>query len=113
MQKVQPQFSPMDKFFCDVNGPGGRSPIPPMSVHKLRPGDIDIVGAMGDSLTAGNGALANNIVEVLIENKGVSFMGGQANWRKFLTVANILKEFNPNLYGYSLADGYSTHNSAR
>lgn len=26
------------------------------------------------------------------------------NWRHFLTLPNILKEFNPNLYGYSSAE---------
>ena len=33
-----------------------RSLIPPTSVHKLKPGDIDVVMALGDSLTAANGA---------------------------------------------------------
>lgn len=43
-------------------------------------GDIDIVGAIGDSLTAGNGAFALNIVQIIIENKGVSWsIGGQVN----------------------------------
>lgn len=85
-----------------------------MSVHKLRPGDIDIVGAIGDSLTAGNGALATNILQVVIENKGVSWsIGGQGSWHKYLTLPNILKVFNPNLYGYSLSDGYSVQKVAR
>jgi hypothetical protein len=29
-------------------------------------------------------------------------MGGQDTWRKYLTLPNILKEYNPKLYGYSL-----------
>ncbi len=45
-QKLQKQFKASDKFFCDVNGPGARSKVPPKSVHRLRPGDIDIVAAM-------------------------------------------------------------------
>jgi hypothetical protein len=33
---------------------------------------------------------------------GVSFsIGGEKDWRTFLTIPNILKEFNKNLYGYS------------
>lgn len=101
-------------FVCDPNGPGARSVIVPKSVHKLRPGDIDVVGAIGDSLTAGNGALATNMMQILIENKGVSWsIGGQGNWRKFLTLPNMLKVFNPKLYGYSISDGFSTDNSAR
>lgn len=86
-RKVQKPFSNDVKFMCDVKGPGRRSIVPPDSVHRLRPGDIDIVAAIGDSLTAGNGAMATNILQVFIENKGVSWsIGGQANWRKFLTV---------------------------
>lgn len=114
---MQKPFPPAQSFFCDpINGPGARSPVDqrPRSVHRLRPGDIDVIGAIGDSLTAGNGALATNLNQLLIENKGVSWsIGGQATWRKFLTLPNILKEFNPQLYGYSLSDGYSIQKSAR
>lgn len=114
LQKVQKPFPSHQEFFCDPKGPGRRSATPPVSVHKLRPGDIDVVGAIGDSLTAGNGALATNILQVIIENKGVSWsIGGQGTWHKFLTLPNILKVFNPNVYGYSLSDGYSVQKVAR
>lgn len=114
-QKVQKPFPETQPFFCDANGPGARTRNgPPQSVHRLRPGDIDVIGAIGDSLTAGNGALATNLNQLLIENKGVSWsIGGQATWHKFLTLPNILKVFNPELYGYSLSDGYSIQKSAR
>ncbi|XP_037036133.1 phospholipase B1, membrane-associated-like [Bradysia coprophila] len=112
--KVQKPFPESHKFFCDPKGPGKRSDSIPKSVHQLTPGDIDIIAAMGDSLTAGNGALATNILQVLIENKGVSWsIGGQSKWQKYLTVPNIIKVFNPNLYGYSLSDGYSTDKRSR
>lgn len=90
-QKVQKPLAKSTPFFCDTkNGAGARSASIPTSVHRLRPGDIDVVAAIGDSLTAGNGAMATNILQVFIENKGVSWsIGGQGNWRKFLTV-NIL-----------------------
>jgi hypothetical protein len=54
-----------------------RSAETPNSVHKLRPGDIDIIAAMGDSLTAGNGALATNMMQVSLEYKGnhIKFQG--------------------------------------
>lgn len=53
-------------------------------------------------------------MQVGIENKGVTWrIGGQDTWRKYLTLPNILKVFNPNLYGFSLSDGYSTHSSSR
>jgi hypothetical protein len=98
-----------------VNGPGKRSETPPTSVHKLKPGDIDIVAAIGDSLTAGNGGLATESLQVLVESKGVSFpIGGDKTWREYLTIPNILKEFNPKLYGYSSSDaGASFHQTSK
>jgi hypothetical protein len=64
----------------------------PTSVHKLRPGDIDVIAAMGDSLTAGTGIFANNVLQVLVENRGVTAAGGgQGTWREYLTLPNILK----------------------
>lgn len=101
--------------FCDaLNGPGKRSETRPTSVHRLRPGDIDIVGAMGDSLTAGNGIFATNLLHISVENRGMVWsIGGQSTWRQYLTLPNILKEFNPNLYGYSLKDGLSTDRSSK
>lgn len=93
------------QFFCDVKGPGARSKTIPKSVHELRPGDIDVVGAIGDSLTAGNGALAVDVLQVLLEGRGQSWsIGGQGTWKQFLTIPNILKEYNPNLYGYPVND---------
>ena len=103
-KKVQRQFSNDTPFFCDVNGHGARSKTVPKSVHMLRLGDIDIVGAIGDSLTAGNGIFALNELQVLLEGRGASWsIGGLQSWRQFLTVPNIIKEFNPNLYGFSIA----------
>lgn len=88
---MQKPFSKSIQFPCDPNGPGGRSAVVPDSVHTLRPGDIDVIGAIGDSLTAGNGAFATNILHVFIENKGVSWsIGGQGTWHKFLTVIIII-----------------------
>jgi hypothetical protein len=53
-QEPIPEGTP---FLCNTTpgSPGARSPTRPATVHKLRPGDIDVVGAMGDSITAGNG----------------------------------------------------------
>ncbi|XP_044743272.1 phospholipase B1, membrane-associated-like [Chrysoperla carnea] len=86
-----------------------RSGERPKSVHKLRPGDIDVIAAIGDSLTAGLGIVATNLIQLVIENRGLSWcIGGLSNWRQFLTLPNILKEFNPNLIGYSIGDGASS-----
>ncbi|XP_020299252.1 phospholipase B1, membrane-associated-like, partial [Pseudomyrmex gracilis] len=77
-------------FPCDVTN--GRSPVVPDSVRKLKPGDIDVIAAIGDSFTAAAGAFATSIVHILIENRGISPSGGgQATWREFLTLPNIIK----------------------
>lgn len=34
-----------------------------------------------------------------------NFPGGDSTWREFLTLPNILKEYNPNLRGYSTGTG--------
>lgn len=41
------------------------------------------------------------------------FSGGQETWRQYLTLPNILKEFNPNLIGYSTGDSLYSANRER
>jgi GDSL-like Lipase/Acylhydrolase len=101
LQKVQQEYK-NQSFFCDLNGPGRRSDNVPTSVHRLTPGDIDVIGAIGDSLTAANGAFAIDSIQTTLEGRGVSWsIGGKDNWRKFVTLPNLIKEFSPNLYGYA------------
>ncbi|XP_011161176.1 phospholipase B1, membrane-associated [Solenopsis invicta] len=112
LNKIQETVPDHVPFPCNVTG--GRSPKVPNSVHKLRPGDIDVIAAMGDSLTAGAGIFADNLFQVGIENRGVTATGGgQGTWREYLTLPNILKEFNPNLIGYALGDSLTTHKAAQ
>ncbi|XP_073968272.1 phospholipase B1, membrane-associated-like [Bombus fervidus] len=60
---------------------------------------------MGDSLTIGAGATSIYTFEVNIENRDiVGSVGGRETLRQFLTLPNILKEFNSKLVGYSLGD---------
>lgn len=55
---------------------------------------------MGDSLTSATAANSAALWEVLVENRGLSWcIGGQGNFRTHLTLPNILKEFNPKLFG--------------
>lgn len=106
--RIQPRFPRSMPFPCkNFTKYGiGRSLERPTSVHKLRPGDIDVIGAMGDSLVAGNGAMEEYALGTMIENRGVSWCaGGEGTWRQFLTLPNILKEFNPGLKGYSTGTG--------
>lgn len=39
--------------------------------------------------------------------------GGEGTWREFLTLPNILKEFNPNLKGYSTGTGEFLSSNAK
>jgi hypothetical protein len=58
------------------------SPSVPTSVHKLRPSDIKVVGALGDSLTAALGANAKTIIGLLSEYRGRSWSIGGRNLKK-------------------------------
>ncbi|KAK9299378.1 hypothetical protein QLX08_007614 [Tetragonisca angustula] len=92
-----------------MNNFGGRSPEVPESVHRLRPGDIDVIAAIGDSIIVGLGLTATNILDLMVENRGiVANIGGQGTWREYLTLPNILKEYNPKLIGYSYEDSIGT-----
>ncbi|XP_051881411.1 phospholipase B1, membrane-associated [Pristis pectinata] len=81
----------------------------PVSVHKLRPADIKVIAALGDSITAGNGAGSkpNDLVGVLTQFRGLSWsIGGDKNITTVTTLTNILREFNPSLIGYSTDTGH-------
>nr|XP_035946060.1 phospholipase B1, membrane-associated [Halichoerus grypus] len=80
----------------------------PTSVHRLKPADIKVIGALGDSLTAGNGAGSKpgDIVDVLTQYRGLSWSaGGDHNLSSVTTLPNILREFNPSLRGFSVGTG--------
>ena len=73
------------------------------SVHKLTPFDIDIVGAMGDSLTAAFGACSYTLIDLFVEYRGVSWsIGGDKDVKTIVTLPNILKKYNPNIKGYAV-----------
>uniref|UniRef100_A0A182K1T2 SGNH hydrolase-type esterase domain-containing protein n=1 Tax=Anopheles christyi TaxID=43041 RepID=A0A182K1T2_9DIPT len=109
LQKRVPSEVP---FPCNVTL--GRSAKVPTSVHKLRPGDINVIAAMGDSLTAATGAAASGFIDLYQENRGLAWsIGGQWDWRNVTTLPNILKVFNPKLVGYSLGDAYPFHRDSQ
>jgi phospholipase B1 len=90
-------------FKCTIIPP---SPQVPTSVHKLTPGDIKVVGALGDSLTAGFGAKSKSIITVFTEYRGIAFpIGGDGTVADSVTVPNIIKKYNPNLIGFSTGTG--------
>jgi phospholipase B1 len=87
-------------FTCDVSN--GEEPT---SVHALTPGDIDVVAAVGDTITAGYGIDSVDVGEVEREYRGKVFsIGGDGELEgedRVVTLANILEKFNPNLRGTS------------
>ncbi|KAJ8962095.1 hypothetical protein NQ318_018049 [Aromia moschata] len=160
-------------FPCNLNIPT-RSKEIPKDAHQVRPGDIDVIGAIGDSLSVGYGASAVSLEQVFSEMRGKSFSieaieveihqcnadivilppdpdiltdneecddelidtnivpadipgslevhfdqyedfdsSGQGTWRTSMTLPNILKVFNPNLIGYSLATSLSTQRESQ
>jgi len=74
----------------------------PENVSDVGPSDIQVVAGVGDSILAGTGALSTNILDVTKRFPEVSFaLGGGKTWREYLTIPNILKQFNPDLTGFS------------
>ncbi|XP_063775485.1 phospholipase B1, membrane-associated-like [Pseudophryne corroboree] len=105
---IQPTPKPVDNWGSDMEC-YGVMPISdnvPTSVHKLRPGDIKVVAALGDSLTAGFGANATSLLNLAVESRGISWsIGGDEALEKHTTLPNIMKKFNPNLQGFSTGTG--------
>jgi phospholipase B1 len=99
---------PAVNFTCNVTG--YRSATRPTSVHKLMPGDIDVVAAFGDSISAGNGLGAEVLPQVAKENRAeVWSIGGQLSLDQgVVTLPNIIRKFNPELKGFSLCFSQET-----
>lgn len=97
------QNIPEGSLQCPSSGP---SPTKPTSVHKLRPADVDVVAAIGDSLTAANGALAATPLGLLTEYRGRSFsMGGDKDASSVVTMPNVLRTHVADLHGHSSGSG--------
>jgi phospholipase B1 len=99
---------PEPVFECATDHPGGE----PTNIHELRPWDIDLLGALGDSITAGFGVGANNLVEVAIQNRGESWsIGGDRSLfgeDRVVTLTNIVRQFNPDVEGFAVGTGGTT-----
>jgi phospholipase B1 len=103
---------PVQRWSCGALPPS--NPVP-TSVHMLRPGDIKVIGAIGDSLTAANGAGATTVLGLITEFRGLSWcMGGQTlDVDKSITLPNILRKYNPSLIGYSTGSGTQSSANAK
>ena len=93
-------------FTCNVYLCGN----PASSIHELKPSDVSIVAALGDSQSVGlfakNSKLDICLVHSLPEYRGVSWsIGGDLDLGSVLTLPNILKLYNPKLKGYSTGIG--------
>ncbi|VDN25174.1 unnamed protein product, partial [Cylicostephanus goldi] len=89
-------------FDCPI--PDSR--VPPQDVHHLAPWDISVIGALGDSLTAGRAAGAEQISDLLSDYRGLSFATGMdRNLTEQASLYNIFSQFSPNLKGGSVGIG--------
>ncbi|KAL8576168.1 hypothetical protein ACOMHN_027823 [Nucella lapillus] len=102
-----PDYNAYTKTAIDYPcSPLAKSSTIPTSVHRLRPGDVNVVGAMGDSLTAGTCLAAKTILGDLIQYRGLTWSGGgQSNYEDQITIPNILKKYNPEVYGFATGNG--------
>lgn len=91
-------------FDCKVYWP---SFLPPDKAKNLRPADIEVLGALGDSLTAGFGAKAATVYNLFTDFRGVSYAigGDKPAEGKLTTLGSILREYNPRIKGLSTGEG--------
>ena len=97
------------EFPCDVSQVNALPSA--TNVHELRPTDIRVIGAIGDSMTAAFFAKVTGIPDLLpsfidkhsLEYRGVSWsIGGDSG---VTTLPNLIKHYNPSLSGYSVKTG--------
>ncbi|XP_036449951.1 phospholipase B1, membrane-associated-like [Colossoma macropomum] len=76
------------------------SPTVPTSVERVKAADIKVIAALGDSLTTAIAANASNLLGVPFEYRHVSWsIGGHGTYQDVITLANIVKLFNPDVLG--------------
>ncbi|ELU12863.1 hypothetical protein CAPTEDRAFT_198659 [Capitella teleta] len=103
---------------CDTTNPGGE----PTTVHDLRPWDIDLVGALGDSITGGERQWE---IAVLGGPKGCSIrdkldeyaanIGGNGSLfgqDRVVSLPNIIRQWNPDVEGFAIGTGGTTNSNS-
>ncbi|XP_068728494.1 phospholipase B1, membrane-associated-like [Montipora capricornis] len=85
------------------------SPLPqksqhaPHSVHQLRPSDIKVIAAMGDTFNLALGARATSLNGFFTDYQDISWsIGGGSYLNYTTTLPNIIAQFNPGIRGASL-----------
>ena len=88
-------------FNCPTIAPANTTTT---SVHRLHAGDIKVIMAMGDSITAGFGMMGahGNIEKDLLEYRGQSWLIGADNDAQ--TLATFFKNYNSHLVGGSVGE---------
>ncbi|XP_078473171.1 phospholipase B1, membrane-associated-like [Lampetra planeri] len=81
--------SPKNVFPCRALAPSASRPT---SVHSLRPSDINVVAALGDSLTAGFGMQGTGVLTLMKEHRERAFsIGGWETFETAITLPNIVR----------------------
>eukprot|EP00800_Vazella_pourtalesii_P007482 TRINITY_DN2007_c0_g1_i3.p1 TRINITY_DN2007_c0_g1~~TRINITY_DN2007_c0_g1_i3.p1 ORF type:complete len:451 (+),score=52.30 TRINITY_DN2007_c0_g1_i3:105-1457(+) len=97
------------QFPCDVSQVNALPPA--TNVHELRPTDVKVIGAIGDSMTAALFAKVSDVLGLIpsffnkhkYEYRGVSWsVGGDSG---VTTLPNLIKHYNSELTGYSVKTG--------
>ncbi|XP_046691563.1 phospholipase B1, membrane-associated isoform X2 [Silurus meridionalis] len=84
-------------FLCPDMSPSSSIPT---SVEVVKAADIKVIAALGDSLTTAIGANATTLLGIPIEFRHISWsIGGYGTFQNVITLANILRLFNPDLVG--------------
>ncbi|XP_051511357.1 phospholipase B1, membrane-associated isoform X4 [Myxocyprinus asiaticus] len=96
-EKTRPISFKNPPFICPDMSP---SSSVPSSVELVKAADIKVIAALGDSLTTAIGANATTVLGIPIEFRHVSWsIGGYGSFKDVITLANIIRLFNPNLVG--------------
>jgi len=91
---------------CEWTCPPIKTGPPPDNINNLRPTDISLVMALGDSITAGFAMRDKWWFDGWFEYRGDSFsIGGDSD---LMTIPNFLLNYSPHLTGYSVGfrDGF-------
>ncbi|EPB68872.1 hypothetical protein ANCCEY_12036 [Ancylostoma ceylanicum] len=108
------------------------SPTVPSNVNKVRPADLKVIAALGDSITVKNYPTGTVVLTKPTSRKHRKFfevaslskdyeddvtrdiypgnsyiIGGDGTLEEQITVGKVLREFNPNLVGLSHGTGYN------
>ncbi|XP_031958662.1 phospholipase B1, membrane-associated isoform X2 [Corvus moneduloides] len=98
------------QLLCEDRSP---SSPPATSVHSLKPADVKIVAALGDSLTAGSGIASDTLQDVTTQYRGLSWsIGGDESLENVTTLPNIFRKFNVKIMGYSTGTGSENDSNA-